>query len=170
MTQPSAAEPLFVTHAGGKVHIAACPHLFKHSTLAPATPEQIEDNGLCTHCEKEVRGEGRTYVKDLDEAFRLFGHRTDVARRLILEALGGVPHDTIWIPASESYIALGHDGQGVAWIGKGYVQVKDRPVVELPWFQEHGVGARTQRDEARGQLCEVHFVEKSLVGTCEMCD
>ena len=87
-----------------------------------------------------------------------------------MDALGDVQHDLIWIPASESYIALGHDGQGVAWIGKGYVQVKDRPVVELPWFQEHGVGGRTTRDEARGETCDVHFVEKSLVGTCKQCE
>ncbi len=68
------------------------------------------------------------------------------------------------------YIALAHEGQGVAWIGKGFVEVKGRPVVELPWFQEHGASGRTSRDEARGQLCEVHFVERSVVGDCEMCD
>jgi hypothetical protein len=170
MTRPAATEPLYVTRADGKVHIAACPHLFAHSQLVPATAEQIEENGLCTHCEKEVRGEGRTYADDLDEAFRLFGHRTDEARRLIIDALGGVEHDRIWIPASQSYIALGRDGQGVAWIGKGYVQVKGRPVVELPWFQEHRAGGRTSRDEARGEVCGVHFVERSVAGTCEMCD
>jgi hypothetical protein len=170
MTHSTASEPLYVTHAGGKVHITACPHLYKHSQLQPATPEQIEENGLCSHCEKEIRGEGRTYVDDLDEAFRLFGHRTDEARRLISEALGGVQHDTIWIPASGSYIALGGDGQGVAWIGKGYVQVKGRPVTELPWFQDHGVGGRTSRDEGRGPVCDVHFVETSLLGVCELCD
>jgi hypothetical protein len=170
MTESLATEPLYVTHAGGKVHIAACPHLFQDSKLAPATPEQVEENGLCTHCEKEIRGEGRKYFDDLEDAFRHFGHRTDQARRLIREALDGVQHDKVWIPASESYIALGDDGTGTAWIGKGYVQVKGRPVVELPWFQERGDGGGTSRDEARGQLCEVHFVERSVVGTCEMCE
>ncbi|WP_416955288.1 hypothetical protein ACNKF0_01890 [Nocardioides sp. T5] len=147
------------------------PHLFKHSTLVPATPEQIEENGLCTHCEKEVRGEGRTYVDDLDEAIRRFGHRTDVARRLILEALGDVPHDAVWIPASESYIALGHDGQAVAWVGKGYVEVKGRPVVEAPVVPGSGSRrAHLPRRGSRSGQCEVHFVEKSMVGDCEMCD
>lgn len=118
----------------------ACPHLFQDSKLAPATPEQVEENGLCTHCEKEIRGEGRRYFDDLEDAFRHFGHRTDEARRPIREALDGVQHDKVWIPASESYIALGDDGTGTAWIGKGYVQVKGRPVVELPCFQERGDG------------------------------
>ena len=97
-----------------------------------------------------------TCIRECPQQAKTFRNDIDVARRLILEALAGVPHDAIWIPASESYIALGHDGQGVAWIGKGYVQVKERPVVELPWFQEHGAGDRTARDEARGETCAVH--------------
>lgn len=169
MTGPGVRETLYVTHAKGKVHITACPHLFKHSTLTEATPAQIEANGLCTHCEKEIRGEGRTYYQDFDEALREFGHRSDDAHRLIREAIGGVEYDAIWVPASGSYIALGEDGQGVAWIGQGYVETKGRPVVELPWFQPHG-GGGARRDDVRGELCEVHFVEKSLLGGCEMCD
>lgn len=161
---------LYVTHAKGKVHIAACPHLFKHSKLVEATPEQVEVNGLCTHCDREIRGEGRTYFDDLEEALRDFGHRTDQAKNLIHEALGGVAFDSMWVPASNSYIALGADGQGVAWIGQGYVAVKGQPLVELPWFQDHGAGGGARRDDVRGEPCEVHFIEKSLLGECEMCD
>lgn len=58
---------------------------------------------------------------------------------------------------------------GGAWVDKGYVEIKGEPVVEFPWFEDHGEGGGIRRDEARGELCDVHVVEKSLLGECEMC-
>lgn len=108
------SEQIFVTHAKGKVHIRACPHLSDSSGLTPATPEQVEQNGYCSHCEKEIAGVGRKYFESLDDAFETFGHRTDEAKRFIRDAIAGVGYDAICIPASESYIALGVNGQGAS--------------------------------------------------------
>lgn len=162
-------EPLFLTHARGKVHIRACPHLADTSDLIPATAEQVEQNGYCSHCEKEIAGVGRKYFERLDDAFEVLGHRSDEAKRLIRGALAGVEYDAIWIPASESYVALGANGQGAAWIGKGYVDIKDRELIELPWFAPHN-GGGPERLDSRGELCDVHQIEKSVSGSCELCE
>jgi hypothetical protein len=97
--------------------------------LVPAIAEQIEENGLSTHCEKESAARDGPTPTTSTRFSGLFGHRTDEARRLILDALVGVEHDRIWIPTSP-----------------------------------------TSRDEARGGGRGVHFVERSVAGTCEMCD
>lgn len=170
MTADLSREPLFVTNPRGKVHIRACPHLYADSKLTEATREQVDQNGLCSHCEKEVAGVGRQYFDTIEAAFEAFGHRSDEAKRLIRDALQGVTWELVWIPSSGSYIALAGDGQVAAWIGKGYVEVKGSPFVELPWFKAHGGGGGMSRDEARGGTCEVHFVERSVSGVCELCD
>jgi hypothetical protein len=163
-------ETLYVAHPQGKLHIRLCPHLQDTSDPAEATSEQRRDNEVCSWCSRELAGEGRTYFDTLDEALHEFGHRSDEAQRLIRAALSGVEHDLVWIPASRSYIALGLSGPAVAWIGWGYVAVKGRPVEELPWFQPNSGGGNLRPEEARGALCEVHFVERSVTGACEMCE
>ena len=42
MTDTSPRQSVYVTSKTGKVHIKACPHLHKNSTLIEPTPEQIE--------------------------------------------------------------------------------------------------------------------------------
>lgn len=166
---PEMSEQIFVTHGKGKVHIRACPHLSDTSELTPATPEQVKQNGYCSHCEKEIAGVGRKYFESLDDAFEAFGHRTDEAKGLIRKAIVGIEHDSIWIPASESYIALGVNGLGTAWIGKGYVDFRDREHIELPWFAPHS-GGGVQRLDEWGDLCDVHFIERSVSAVCELCE
>lgn len=169
MTDLPGGQPLFLTHAKGKVHIKACPHLADSSELIPATAQHAEQNGYCSHCEKEIAGIGRRYFDTLDDAFEAFGHRSDEAKRLIREAVAGVEYDAIWIPASESYIALASGNRASAWIGKGYVDCQGRQLVELPWFEPHGGGGRSQ-PHTPGELCEIHFIEKSTTGVCEYCE
>ena len=95
---------------------------------------------------------------------------TQGTQRLIVEALRGVEHDEIWLPHSKSYIALGLEGRGVAWVGKGYVFVKATGAfVELPGLP----GRRWWRDAAPGACrrgLPRHFEVRSLTGTCSGCD
>ncbi|MFC6152098.1 hypothetical protein [Nocardioides yefusunii] len=169
MTQTEVRETMYVTNAHGKVHVRPCPHLNASSTLTEATAEQVEANGLCVHCAREINGEGRTYFTDLTAALSDFGHGTDEARRLIDEALSGVEHDVVWVPASSAYVALGAEGEGVAWIGKGSVSTKVGGTTELPWFRP--VAATTVvKEDLYGEVCEIHFVVRSLNGECDICD
>ncbi len=169
MTDSSPRETTYVANPTSKVHIGTCPHLSKRSVLTEATPEQVESNGLCTHCEKEINGVGRTYFDDLEVALKTYGQHGHDALGRIRTALDGVDHDTVWLPASDSYVALAAEGEALAWVGKGYVRVKGRPLVELPSPQPRA-GAGSLKEDVRGDLCEVHFMEKSVDGVCEMCE
>jgi len=166
---PETAEPLYVTYAAGKLHIRPCPHLQDTKEPTLATDDQRRDNELCSWCRKEISGEGRRYFDNLEDGLRAFGHVSDESLRPIRDAVAGVEHDTVWIPPSGSYLALGRAGIGIAWIGWGYVAVKGRPLVELPWFQQPSGGGQAA-EQAWGELCEVHFVEKSVTGACDLCD
>lgn len=169
MIEAFPTQPLFVTSADGKVHVQACRHLARQTTRIPATPEQVEANGFCNQCEGEAHGVGRTYLTSLEEAHTALGHRTQEARRLVREALDGVEWDTAWLPSSASYVALAQNGTAVAWFGKDYVARPDRPVVEVPWTSAADANAAA-REDVRGGLCEIHFVERSVSGRCHDCD
>jgi hypothetical protein len=62
------------------------------------------------------------------------------------------------------------NGRAVGWIGNGYVEVKGRPAVELPWFVARSGGAMSRPEESHGAVCPVHFVETSVTGLCELCE
>lgn len=169
-TGTTEAQPLFLSHASGKLHVADCPHIRRVEGAQPATPEQRERNGICSWCQRELAGQGRTTFATLDEALRDFGHVSDQSHRLIREALQGITYDSFWIPSSRSYIGLGLDGLGVAWIGVGYVERKGDTTVELPWFVPSGGGGTRAAEAARGEMCMVHFIEKSVSGLCDDCE
>lgn len=162
-------ETLYFTHAQGKLHVRQCPHIHGVEPLHEATAEQVSEKQVCTWCARELAGEGRTYFDTLDDALRDFGHVSDEAHRLIREALAGIDYDEVYVPGSRSYIALGSQGLGVAWIGVGFVERKGQPTVELPWFVPTAGGGARQTEELRGDVCEIHFVERSVTGECELC-
>ncbi|HET6561562.1 MAG TPA: hypothetical protein VFG72_06780 [Marmoricola sp.] len=62
-------------------------------------------------------------------------------RATIRQTLESVSHDQVWAPNSRSYIALGADGAGVAWVGKTYVVPPRDTLVALPGYEP---GARDQ--------------------------
>lgn len=157
----------FRTATGRRLHVPGCPHVGSELQLATAADRL----GLlvCTWCEAEVTGRGRSYYTTLDEAMRALGCH-EGTQRLIREALRFVRHDAIWLPHSESYVALGYEGPGVAWVGKGYVFVKATGAfTELPGYRASR-GGGSPRDERVGEVCERHFVVRGLNGSCDLCD
>ena len=118
---------------------------------------------VCTWCQAEIAGQGRTYYATLEDALRALGCH-EGTHRLIREALRFVRFDQVWLPHSESYVALGLDGPGVAWVGKGYVFVKATGAfVELPGYRASR-GGGSPLDVRWGATCDRHFVARSLTG------
>ncbi|GAA0969962.1 hypothetical protein ENKNEFLB_03896 [Nocardioides aquaticus] len=155
------------TATGQRLHVPGCPHV--GSPLREATPAQLARMATCSWCRAEIGGVGRTHPRTLVEAMRSLGCH-EGTQRLIVEALRGVAHDEIWLPHSKSYIALGLEGRGAAWIGKGYVFVKATGAfVELPGYRAGG-GGGTPREERVGEVCLHHFEVRSLTGACSGCD
>lgn len=155
---------LLRTVGGQRLHIAPCPHLLG---VAPreATLAERALMSLCHWCDKEVSGHGRTYYDSLESAMRAFGSHVDTVR-LITEHLRGVVRDAIWVPNSRSYIALGLDGRGVAWVGKGYVVPRRGEFVALPGFVASGRGGGTPSLRSWGELCSSCFTHRSVSGAC----
>lgn len=165
--QPAPRLELFCAATGRRLHVPGCPHV--ESTLRHATPDELEQLAVCEWCRAELDGVGRTYYASLDEAMRALGC-WEGTQALIRAALRFVRHDQIWLPHSVSYIALGLDGRGVAWVGKGYVAVKATGAyVELPGHRE-GRGGGAPRAERYGEVCERHRLARSLTGSCDLCD
>jgi hypothetical protein len=156
-------EPLYRTATGGRRHIRSCPHLVG-KTIVPALDS---DGEICTHCQRELRGEGRRYFPSLADALPEFG----AARSnwsLISEHLAAVDHDQVWIVASGSYVALGRGGRAVAWTGKTYVNPSAEELIELPDYRPGGGGGAPVHDEW-GEKCPVHNVLRARSGACGMC-
>ena len=154
---------LYRTEGGSRLHIRSCPHVID-SVVLEATDT---DGEICAWCEKEISGEGREYIDDLDAALAAFGGPQG-NWQLIRQHLAGVDPDEVWIPYSRSYIALGLKGRAVAWAGKTYVQPSEDAYVELPGFRA-GSGGGTKVEETWGTTCEVHNMARSRSGVCGMC-
>jgi len=164
---PFAPETLVRTETGAKLHIAECPHIIG-SEIREATAAERLAMELCTWSRAELDGVGRTYCDSLGDAMRLFGTHSGT-ERLIGDALRFVSHDQIWLPNSQSYVALGLEGRGVAWFGKTYVVPHTGEFLELPGFRESG-GGGAPLDEQVGEICPVHHMTMSLTGVCDLCD
>jgi hypothetical protein len=160
-----APDVLVRTETGGRLHIAACPHI--GGMIRLATDEERGAMTVCTWCQAELDGVGRTYFDQLEEVMREFGTWSGT-EKLIKAALHGVDWDSIWVPNSRSYVALGHQGKGVAWFGKSYVVPARGEFVWLPEYQEGHGGPRG--NERTGEVCAKHFMARSVTGRCDMCD
>lgn len=156
-------EPLYRTETGGRRHIRACPHLVGKEVVGATDA----DGQICTHCQRELRGEGRRYFSSLAEALPEFGAARG-SWPLISDHLAGVEHDGVRIVASGSYIALGRGGRAVAWTGKTYVNPTADQLVELPDYRDGGGGGAPIRD-TWGETCEIHNIARSRSGVCGMC-
>ena len=166
-TPEPAQEPFYRTAGGQRLHIAPCPYILG-ADVAPASPADVLALSVCDWCGKELAGVGRRYFESLGDAMRHFGTHAGT-EGLIREALQFVQWDQIWVPNSASYIALGREGQGVAWVGKTYVVPHAGAFVELPGYAP-GAGGGVERNERVGEPCEVHFITMSLDGRCDDCD
>ena len=166
---PALPEPigqqLVRTVGGQRLHIPVCPHLLRVPVVA-ATCEDLETMSVCHWCRQELDGVGRTYFDTLDDAMRFFGTHAGT-EKAIRDAVRFVKHDQIWVPHSKSYIALGLDGAGVAWIGKTYVETEGL-FVELPDYRP-GSGGGAARSVFPTPLCPTCFLELPVTGICDDC-
>ena len=163
----AADEVLVRTATGVGLHLPVCPHVVDCDTTV-ATAEDRLRLRVCQWSQAELAGVGRTYFDSLEDAMRVFGTYVGT-HRLVRDALRFVEHDQIWIPNSQSYIALGRANHGVAWAGKTWVWIKGVGRIELPGYSEHhGGGAR--KIERYGETCPTCFEQRSLSGACGNCD
>lgn len=162
MTEPQ----FFATATGGRKHLAQCPHLLDKVVLeVPVSDERP----VCDGCQKEIAGHGRTYFDDLDAALDVY--RAPVENRhLIKQHLADVVFDQIWMPYSDSYVALGRQGRGVAWTGKNYVEPVPGTRVLLPGYAgaQHGAG-QPNPNAAWGPICPETFIAHPVNGACPDC-
>ena len=159
-------QSLLRTVGGARLHIAPCPHILGVA-VSVASPADRLAMSVCSWCRKELDGVGRRYFGTLDDAMRYFGTHVGT-EGLVREALRFVDHDEVWVPNSGSYIALGREGAGVAWIGKTYVVPRRGVLVELPGY-EPGSGGGSVRMERPTETCPVHHLELPLSGFCDDC-
>jgi len=160
MTESVAPEvtSLWKTVGGGRAHLAQCGHLFGKDVV-PADGEQV-----CDLCQREIDGFGRTGFEDLDAALPVMGvSSTDWPA--VKAALATVEHDEVYLPYSRSYIALNRDGQGVAWVGKNYVDVLGGGRTELPGYASGPRGGTATAEPRYGEVCGSCFMTKPVGGT-----
>ncbi|MCZ2849140.1 hypothetical protein [Modestobacter sp. VKM Ac-2978] len=151
-----APQALYKTATGQRRHIARCPHIVgKHVAEA-------SDGPICEMSQAELSGVGREYFDDLATALPALGAFGDTWSE-ILRVTAPVEHDAVWIPNSRSYIALGRNGHGVAWVGKTYVDIAGGARVELPGYAP-GSGGGAPQDLRRGPVCKSCFMETPLSG------
>lgn len=156
---------LFATATGGRRHIRHCPHLLgKEALPAPAD----DTRPICDFCQKEIDGVGRQPFTDLDLALDAFKAPVQ-SRPLIKQALAGVVWDELWIPYSGTYVALGREGRGVAWVLKSYVELADRTVIELPGYNPSERAGNNPLNDAWGALCPKTMLSHPLKGSCDDC-
>ena len=157
---------LYRTETGGRLHLPACPHI--GGAIREADSAERLVMSVCSWCQAEIDGLGRTYYESLDDAMRAFGCHVGT-QPTIRQALRSVTHDQIWLPYSRSYIALGHEGRAVAWVGKTWVMPAHDTSYELPGYRDSSRGAASS-PEHLGKLCPTHFLTMSVTGICESCD
>jgi hypothetical protein len=159
-------QTLFATMTGGRKHLAQCPHVLGKNVVQ-IPPDDPRD--VCDFCQKELDGFGRTYFDDLDAA--LEAYKAPIGNRpLIKQALAHIAPDEIWMPYSDSYIALGREGRGVAWAHKTFVEPALGTFVELPGFSATAKdGSSPDRSEVWGDICPTTYLRHSVGGSCEFC-
>ncbi len=156
---PDSSTQSFVKIVGSdRAHLTTCGHLFGKEVV-PAAGEQV-----CDLCQREIDGFGRTTFPDLDAALPAMGvSGTDWPA--VKAALAGVAHDEVFMPYSRSYIALNRDGQGVAWVGKNYVDVAGGMRTELPGYASGPRGGPVTSEPRYGEVCGTCFMTKPVGGT-----
>ncbi|RHA40746.1 hypothetical protein [Cellulomonas rhizosphaerae] len=118
-------EQLYRIPGGAKLHIRGCRHLSgaKPGAATLATRPEINRIPVCSSCQSNLGGEGRTAYAEFDEALEAF-HAPVANRPRMREIFASVEHARIWIPYSGTYIAVApEEGQVAAFFNKGFVDV-----------------------------------------------
>lgn len=155
---------LFRTATGRKLHLQECPHVLGAELIAA----DAGTHEICTWCLAEVSGVGRTIHTSIDEALRDLG-APEVSLRELAGHLRGVEHDLIYVPFSRAYVAVAKNGLGMAWAGKTYVAFRGHATVFLSDYVGAARGAGAAARDSWGGICDRHFVQRSVDGTCEQC-
>jgi hypothetical protein len=161
MTTASTTE-FRATANGGRKHLAQCPHLVG-STTRPVLDH--EDLPVCDWCAKELSGHGRRPFADLDLALHAFRAPLE-NRQLIKQELRHVEYDSIWMPYSGSYIALGFQGRGVAWTGKTYVVPRAGVSIPLHGYTDTDRAGGSRLEQRTGSQCPDCRQLRSVSGKC----
>lgn len=156
-------EKLFRTATGQRLHLRPCPHI--HG--ADVVEDTVGSLDVCDWSQAELTGAGRTYYDVLDDALQAFGAPVEVIAR-IRQEVGTLAHDSIWIPNSRSYVAIGRGGPAVCWIGKTYVMHVGGEFIELPGYAPGGGGGQVvlQRE---GGVCPTCWTTMPVTGRCDVC-
>ncbi|WP_144722165.1 hypothetical protein [Cellulosimicrobium sp. TH-20] len=171
-----ASAELFRTKSRGRLHIRGCSHLVDTIDLVEADDRDRVELDLCSECDKEIHGVGRTEYASLDEAFEAL--RFPVENRPLMRDIAGLVSFTkVWAPQSRSYIGVGHlDGRpAVAYFNRRFVDVRlsdgGYKRHEMPNFTR-GVGGVVKAGVAERPVVMCPSCSTQLPATlvCDNCD
>ncbi|MBD5785058.1 hypothetical protein IF650_02585 [Cellulosimicrobium terreum] len=168
---------LLRTTGRGKLHISGCSHLqdTDPSQLIEADGRDRAELELCSECDKEIHGVGRTEYASLDAAFEALQFPVE-NRPLMREIAGSVDFSKVWAPQSRSYIGVGHLDRrpAAAYLNRGFVDVRldeggyERH--ELPAFARAAGGTlRAGPAESPPVTCSACFIQLPASGICDDC-
>lgn len=90
------------------------------------------DAGTASQVQRAAR---RRYYDDLDAA--LNDYRSHSRHRARAQAIAAtVDYEHIWIPPSNGYIALAHNGRVVVWLYRNFADVWTRAGVRREFFED----------------------------------
>ena len=181
MTEPTAVpveEELYKASTRGRLHVRGCSHLqdTEPSRLVRADATDRATLQVCSECDKEIRGIGRTEYPSLDVAFEAL--RFPVGHRLRMrEIAAGVDFTKVWAPQSRSYVGVGHlDGRpAAAYFNRGFVDVRlDEGGYERHPMPTYAGGGRADAGHRPGEreasTCPSCFMELPMNGVCDSCE
>lgn len=170
---------LYRTNGRGRLHVLGCSHLQTTdlSQLIVADTTDRAERELCSECDKEIRGVGRTEYPSLDAAFEALKFPVENRPRM-REIAAELDFDLVWAPQARSYIAAGHRDRhaaAAAYFNRGFVDVHldsgGYTRHELPTAVQRGGGeGRRQGAERNAATCPTCFLELPANGTCDTCD
>ncbi|MFF2620317.1 hypothetical protein [Oerskovia jenensis] len=174
---PVARVTLYRTASGGRLHVRGCSHLTwtASDALLEATPADRAEAELCTACDDEIHGRGRTVFASLDSAFEALN--LPVANRVRMREIAvHIDFDVVWAPASRSYVCIGFDDgrPAAAYFNRGFVDVyrgpNDYERTEMPNFGGGGGGGVRRAPEKEPASCQSCSILLPATGTCDYCD
>ncbi|MFP3712659.1 hypothetical protein [Puerhibacterium sp. TATVAM-FAB25] len=153
---------------GDTVHVPTCPHLsWTTKTTDVTDPAEVARWRLCTACESELAGRGRTPYPDLERAMEALPVPLD-NRPMVRQLFADHDAELIWIPHSGSYIGAGGPQVRTRYIGKGYVWIDGR----THWLPVSGEsrgrasGGRTEPQEVLCPTCQMVLPATRICDTC----
>jgi hypothetical protein len=160
---------LYRTDNGGKLHLPECPHVRAVDIIEVSAEERQQMEVCMGWCNSELIGFGRSYFTTIEDALEDMG-TPQHARPEITRLLNEVRWEGVFTPNSRSYVAVTQGGRGVAWAGKTYVSYLDGRTVYLPDYEWAEGGGGAKQELLRGDVCPIHFYERSVTGACPGCD